>query len=68
MSVFMRTGRDTAVSFPWWFYLLVVLPLQLLVAFGKAMLWLLILLGAGVLWVGRQVRDRVHNENRPPTP
>lgn len=60
----MRTGRDTAVSFSWWFYLLVVLPVQLLVAFGKAMLWLLLAAAAGVLWLVRTIR----NARRPPHP
>lgn len=70
MNVFLRTGRDSAVSFSWWFYLLVVLPLQLLLAFWKAVLWLVIMVASGALWLARTGRTRwlERKENGPPTP
>lgn len=39
MSVYFRTGNNTGASFPWWFYLLVILPLQILVVIPLQLAW-----------------------------
>lgn len=42
MGVYFRTGKGSAVGFPWWFYLLVVLPLQVCYWFVVATVWLVV--------------------------
>lgn len=53
MSVYFRTGENTAIGVPWWVYVCLVLPLQLLWWFGKALVLVFVLMGVAVFAVGR---------------
>jgi hypothetical protein len=72
VSVFFRTGANSAASVSWPVYLFLVLPLQLLYGFFKlaviAAKWLAIAVAAVAAFTVRTGRDwrRRHEENRPP--
>jgi lysylphosphatidylglycerol synthetase-like protein (DUF2156 family) len=58
MGVYFRTGERSGVSVSWWFYLFAVLPLQLLYAMAKAVLYIGADLLALLVIVSRFARDR----------
>ena len=53
MTVYMRIGENSAVSFPLWLYVFAVLPLQLLWLLAKLMVVVFAALSVGVFVVGR---------------
>jgi hypothetical protein len=61
MSVFFRTGENTAASVSWPVYLFGVLPLQMLISFYKAAAYAVVFVVRGVV---RLVRGQ--EENGPP--
>lgn len=70
MSVFFRTGENTAASISWPVYLFFVLPFQLLYGFAKMLVlcfkWIVVGIVAIVGLIVGAVRG--HKEDRPPTP
>lgn len=58
MGVYFRTGQNTAASVPWWFYLFVVAPLQILYLMMKAVLYVAVAVGVFALMAGRFARDQ----------
>jgi hypothetical protein len=62
MTVYLRTGEGSAVSFPLWLYVFAVLPLQLLWIWAKLTVVLLAALSIGVFvaarWTWRQAVAR----------
>lgn len=55
MTVYMRTGEGSAVSFPLWFYAFAILPLQLLWLWAKLLVVIFAALAVGTFLVGRWV-------------
>lgn len=53
MTVYMRTGENSAVSFPLWFYAFAILPLQLLWLWAKLLVVLFAALAVATFFVGR---------------
>lgn len=71
MSVYFRTGQNSGASVPWWFYLLVVAPLQLLYLMMKGVLYAAAAVAMFTVMTGRFARDqwRKHqNDEKTGTP
>lgn len=58
MGVYFRTSQNTAASVPWWFYMFVVAPFQLLYLMMKAILYAAVAVGVFLLMAGRSARDQ----------
>lgn len=67
MGVFFRTGENSAIGVSWWFYLFVVLPLQVMWLFVKALVYVFAAAGVAVAFAAHFVWDR-WNERKPPHP
>ncbi len=53
MTVYLRTGEGSAVSFPLWLYMFAVLPLQLVWLTTKLTVAMLVALTVGTFMVSR---------------
>jgi hypothetical protein len=58
MGVYFRTSQNTAASVPWWFYLFVVAPFQILYLMMKAVLYAAVAVGVFLMMAGRFARDQ----------
>lgn len=58
MSVYFRTGQNTGASVPWWFYFLVVAPLQALYLMMKGLLYAAVAVGVFTVTASRFARDQ----------
>lgn len=67
MSVFFRTGENTAASVPWWVYLCFILPVQLLWLFAKALVYVFAAMAAAVVFVSVRTYHW-WNDRKPPHP
>ena len=63
MGVYFRTGQGSAVGFSWWFYLLVVAPLQLIGLMVKGFVYMGAILIALLVAVSRFARGRWRDRN-----
>ena len=74
MSVFFRTGENTAASISWPVYLFFVLPFQLLYGFAKMLVLGFKWLAIGTVALGSLIVNGIrharahHEEDRPSTP
>lgn len=74
MSVFFRTGENTAASVSWPVYLIFVLPFQLLYGFAKLLVlglkWLMIgaVAAGALLFAGARAARDAWNDRKPPHP
>jgi hypothetical protein len=57
MGVYFRTGQNSGVGFPWWFYLLVVWPVQAAILIFALGVWLILASVRGVFWLWDEVRS-----------
>lgn len=67
MSVFLRTGRDSAVSVSWPVYVFFVLPIQMIWLFAKALVYVFAAAIAVIVFVSHFIWTR-WNERKPPHP
>jgi len=42
MGVYYRTGRNSGASFPWWFWMLVIAPIQVACYMIIGLIWIVV--------------------------